>query len=103
MSRFTGVAVVKAANIYFDGRVTSRTIEFADGTTKTLGVMLPGEYKFNTGRPELMEIQSGKLQWRPAGSSEWQPIQGGQAFNVVGNSSFELQVTEVADYICSFL
>ena len=36
-------------------------------------------------------------------SSEWQAIHGGQAFNVVGNSSFELQVTEVADYICSFL
>jgi uncharacterized protein YaiE (UPF0345 family) len=103
MSRFSGVTVVKAANLYFDGRVTSRTIEFPDGTTKTLGVMLPGEYKFNTGRPELMEIQSGALQWRPAGATEWQSIQGGQAFNVDGNSYFELQVTQVADYICSFL
>ncbi|MFN6027905.1 MAG: pyrimidine/purine nucleoside phosphorylase, partial [Planctomyces sp.] len=99
MSRFSGVTVVKAANIYFDGRVTSRTIEFPDGTTKTLGVMLPGEYKFNTGRPELMEIQSGALQWRPAGATEGQSIQGGQAFNVDGNSYFELQVTQVADYI----
>jgi len=103
MSRFAGVTVVKAANIYFDGRVTSRTIEFPDGSTKTLGVMLPGEYKFNTGRPELMEIQSGTLLWRPAGGTDWLPVQGGQSFHVDGNSYFELQVTQVADYICSFL
>ncbi len=103
MSRFAGVAVVKAANIYFDGKVTSRTIEFPDGSTKTLGVMLPGNYKFNTGRPELMEIQSGELQWRPAGATEWQSVQGGQSFHVEGNSFFELQVSKIADYICSFL
>jgi uncharacterized protein YaiE (UPF0345 family) len=103
MSRFAGVTVVKAANIYFDGNVTSRTIEFPDGSTKTLGVMLPGNYKFNTGRPELMEIQSGELQWRPAGATEWQSVHGGQSFNVEGNSYFELQVSKVADYICSFL
>ena len=54
MSRFSGVTVVKAANVYFDGRVTSRTIEFPDGTTKTLGVMLPGEYNFSTGKREIL-------------------------------------------------
>jgi hypothetical protein len=50
-----------------------------------------------------MEIQSGTLLWRPAGGTEWQPVQGGQSFHVDGNSYFELQVTQVADYICSFL
>ena len=63
MSKFESVTVVKAANIYFDGKVTSRTVEFADGSTKTLGVMLPGAYKFNTGKPELMEIQAGELSY----------------------------------------
>ena len=42
MSEFTHVSVAKEANIYFDGQVISRTIIFADGTKKTLGVMLPG-------------------------------------------------------------
>jgi hypothetical protein len=60
MSKFESVSVVKAANVYFDGNVTSRSVEFADGSLKTLGIMLPGEYKFNTGKPELMEIQSGE-------------------------------------------
>ncbi len=103
MSTFEGVAVVKAANVYFDGKVTSRTVQFPDGSIKTLGIMLPGEYKFNTGKPELMEIQSGELTWCPADSTEWRSVQGGQEFHVAGNSSFQLKVTKVTDYICSFL
>lgn len=103
MNKFESVAVVKAANIYFEGNVTSRTVEFADGSIKTLGIMLPGEYKFNTGKPELMEIQAGALTYCLAGETQWHEVKGGQAFNVPGNSCFELKVTEVADYICSFL
>ena len=103
MSRFEGVSVVKAANVYFDGKVTSRTVEFPDGSIKTLGIMLPGEYKFNTGKPELMEIQSGELTWCAANETEWHPIQGGQSFHVAGNSFFLLKVTKITDYICSFL
>ena len=41
MSHFNNVNVKKEANIYFDGKVTSRTVEFNDGTRKTLGIMLP--------------------------------------------------------------
>ncbi|MFN9720077.1 MAG: pyrimidine/purine nucleoside phosphorylase [Planctomycetota bacterium] len=103
MSKFAGVTVVKAANIYFDGKVTSRTIEFHDGSVKTLGVMLPGEYKFNTGKPELMEIQSGRLAYCLDGETLWHDVKGGEAFHVPGQSSFHLKVSEVADYICSFL
>jgi uncharacterized protein YaiE (UPF0345 family) len=103
MSRFESVTVVKAANVYFDGKVTSRTIEFPDGSTKTLGVMLSGEYQFNTAKPELMEIQSGELSWCLAGESEWHEIRGGQSFHVPGNSSFRMKVGKVTDYICSFL
>ena len=103
MSKFESVKVVKAANIYFDGKVTSRTVEFADGSIKTLGIMLPGEYKFNTGKPELMEIQSGQLSYCLAGETQWHNVKGGQSFNVPGNSYFELKVAHVADYICSFL
>lgn len=103
MSKFESVNIVKTANIYFDGKVTSRTVEFADGSIRTLGIMLPGEYKFNTGKPELMEIQSGQLSYCLAGETQWHDVRGGQSFNVPGNSYFELKVTQVADYICWFL
>lgn len=37
MSKFENVNVIKKANIYYDGKVTSRTVEFADGSIKSLG------------------------------------------------------------------
>ncbi|MGZ8496400.1 MAG: pyrimidine/purine nucleoside phosphorylase, partial [Candidatus Binatia bacterium] len=60
-SEFTNVTVIKKANVYFDGKVVSRTVVFADGSKKTLGIMQPGEYEFGTGDKELMEIISGEL------------------------------------------
>jgi len=56
MSEFQNVTVVKRANVYFDGKVVSRTVVFADGAKKTLGIMQPGEYEFSTGDKEIMEI-----------------------------------------------
>ena len=37
------------------------TVVFEDGSKKTLGIMMPGEYEFNTGAPELMEYYAGDL------------------------------------------
>ena len=102
MSEIKNVTVIKEANVYFDGRVSSRTILFPDGTQKTLGIMLPGEYQFNTGDKELMEILSGEMEVSIAGG-EWQTIAGGQAFEVPAQSSFNLMVKKVSDYCCSFL
>ncbi len=103
MSQFKSVDVTIAANLYFDGKVSSRSITFADGSTKTLGIMLPGEYEFGTGAAELMEITQGKLDVLLPGESEWQTIVGGESFNVPGESKFQVRVSEVTDYICSFL
>ena len=103
MSKFEGVIVVKAANVYFEGKVSSRTVEFPDGSSKTLGLMLPGEYSFNTQKPELMEITSGQVSFRIAGEDSWQNAGGGESFNVPGDSSFEIRAEQITDYICSFL
>ena len=54
-----------------DGAVTSRTLEFASGERKTLGIMQPGEYRFTTGKPELMEILSGSVSVRLDGEASW--------------------------------
>ena len=61
MDNYKNVDVDKLANIYFEGKVVSRNVFLKDGSKKTLGVMLPGEYEFNTESRELMEIISGKL------------------------------------------
>jgi purine/pyrimidine-nucleoside phosphorylase len=103
MSIFENVMVTKKANIYFNGKVTSRTITFADGSKKTLGIMLPGDYSFNTDDRELMEIISGTLQVLLPGTGNWQTFQEGASFEVPAKSSFSLKVAGVTDYCCSFL
>ncbi len=103
MSEFKGVTVVKKANIYFDGKVTSRTVIFADGSKKTLGIMLPGEYEFSTGAKELMEVLSGEMEVLLPGDAAWKNISGGQAFEVSGNAKFKLRVKTLSDYCCSFI
>ncbi|MDA8173564.1 MAG: pyrimidine/purine nucleoside phosphorylase [Nitrospiraceae bacterium] len=100
---FEHVKVVTKANIYFDGGVTSRTVLFEDGSKKTLGIMQPGQYEFNTGKAELMEITSGDLDVRLPGSQQWKPVKGGESFEVPANSSFIMKVKSVTDYCCSFL
>ncbi len=102
MSEFNNVSIVKKANVYFDGKVVSRTVKFDDGTTKTLGFMQIGEYTFNTAEAEVMEILAGELVVLLP-NSDWQTVKGGEAFNVPANSQFTMKVHQPSDYICSFL
>ena len=103
MDLFENVKVEKNANVYFDGRVTSRNIFFTDGTKKTLGVMLPGSYEFGTEKKEIMEIQSGTLKVLLPEETEWLDIKGGTSFEVPANSKFKLEVLELSDYCCSYI
>lgn len=100
---FENVTAVKKANIYFDGKVTSRTIIFPNGSKKTLGVMLPGEYEFSTNAAEVMEVLGGSMVVQLPTSDEWVTFMEGQAYNIPANSKFKLKINEVADYCCSFL
>ena len=100
-TRFENVTVDKKANVYFDGNVTSRTVLFADGTKKTLGIMLPGEYEFSTSQKEEMDFSAGKLEYHLEGEG-WKTIDGQGAFIVPANSKFKLKVYSVADYCCSY-
>ena len=102
MSTFENVTIVREANFYFDGKVTSRTVQFADGTHKTLGIMLPGEYEFGTEAAENMEIMAGKMDVLLPGETDWRAIEGGQDFDVPANAKFKLVVHSAADYCCSY-
>lgn len=103
MSQFDHVSVVKKANVYFDGKVTSRAVLLPDGTKKTLGIMLPGEYEFGTDCLEVMEILSGDLKVLLPGETDWLHIQGEGEFKVPANTTFKLQVAQVTDYCCSYI
>lgn len=103
MSEFKNVTVVKKANVYFDGKVTSRTIVFADGTKKTLGFMLQGDFEFNTGAKEIMEVLGGEMDVLLPGATGWITVKAGASFEVPADSKFGVKVKHQADYCCSFI
>jgi uncharacterized protein YaiE (UPF0345 family) len=91
------------ANVYFDGRCVSHGITLADGTKKSVGVILPATLTFNTGAPEVMETVAGACIVLLPGQNEWQTFGPGQSFDVPGNASFQIKVEgEPYHYICHF-
>ncbi|MDP2808920.1 MAG: pyrimidine/purine nucleoside phosphorylase [Rhodocyclaceae bacterium] len=102
MSQFDNVSVVKKANVYFDGKCVSHTVQFADGTKKTVGVILPATLTFNSGVPEIMETVAGTCRYRIEGG-DWKTCSEGERFEVPGNSSFDIEVTgDPYHYVCHF-
>ncbi len=91
------------ANVYFDGKCVSHSLTLADGSKKSVGVILPSTLSFNTGAPEVMEGTGGSCDYLLAGSSEWVASGPGQKFSVPGSSSFQIRVSgEPYSYICHF-
>ena len=104
MTEFEDVRIIKKANIYFNGKVTSRSLIFSDGSRKTLGLMLPGEYEFNTDDKEIIEILSGDLEVLLLPKEEsWNKISVGESFEVPAQSKFGLRVKNITDYCCSYV
>lgn len=102
MNQFNNVTVIKKANLYFDGKVSSRTVLFSDGSKKTLGIIMQGTYEFGTADKEIMEILSGSGRYLISGSQEWIRFQEGDRFEVPANSSFQIETVEITDYCCSY-
>jgi uncharacterized protein YaiE (UPF0345 family) len=97
-----GVTVTTTASVYFDGKCVSHGLTFADGTKKSVGVVLPATLTFNTGAPEIMECVAGGCDYKLAGSDAWLSSKPGDKFSIPGNSSFDIRVTEAYHYICHF-
>ncbi|MGA3208578.1 MAG: pyrimidine/purine nucleoside phosphorylase [Syntrophales bacterium] len=100
--RFDDVTVICKANIFFEGKVVSHTILFKDGSKKTIGLIQPGSFKFNTDAPEKMEITAGNCLVRRAGEKQWKIYSTGESFQVSGESWFEIVVDgNIVEYVCS--
>lgn len=103
-TEFKNVTAVAKANVYFDGKVISHTIITADGAKKTLGLIYPGAYHFNTGAPEIMAITAGRCVVRIKGETSDQTFTAGTHFHVPGNSAFDIKVEDgICEYVCSFV
>ena len=103
-TQFSGVTVHTKANVYFDGKVVSHTVLFADNSKKTLGLIYAGSYHFGTGAPERMEIVAGACRVTLDGQTAVKDYAAGTYFDVPGKSGFTIEVKGgICEYICSFL
>ena len=103
MQQIDQVSVTTKANVFFDGKCISHTVQFADGSKKSVGVILPATLTFNTGAPEVMEGVAGQCRVRLQGESEWKTYGAGESYPVPANSSFDIEVSgEPYHYICHF-
>ena len=102
--QFSGVTVLTKANVYFDGKVVSHTVQLPDGAKKTLGLIYAGSYHFGTGAPERMEIVAGACRVTLDGQAAVKEYPAGTFFDVPGKSGFTIEVPAgLCEYICSFL
>ena len=100
--KIDNISVTTQASVYFDGKCVSHGITFADGTKKSVGVVLTYTLTFNTGAAEIMECVAGCCDYKLKGSNDWIKSSAGEKFSVPGNSSFDIRVTEPYHYICHF-
>ncbi len=98
----SNVSITTKANVYFDGKCVSHSFTQADGTKKSVGVVLPSTLTFNTGAAEIMECTGGSCEYKLKGSDAWVTSSAGSKFSVPANSSFEIKVAESYHYICHF-
>ena len=102
--QFTNVTVLTKANVYFDGKVVSHTVQFPDGNKKTVGLIYPGTFHFGTKAAERMELVTGNCRVKLDGQPQWKDYADGQLFEVPANSGFDIEVrTGICEYVCSFL
>ena len=102
MSDSIAASIRTRANVYFDGKCVSHSLELPDGTKKSVGVILPGTLTFKTGAPEVMELVDGRCRVRLPGSTAWADYAGGESFTVPGEASFDIEVTQTLHYVCHF-
>jgi uncharacterized protein YaiE (UPF0345 family) len=97
-----GARVATQANVYFDGKCVSHSLTLADGSRKSVGVVLPSQLTFRTGAAETMECVAGACEYKLAGSDRWLASGPGDRFDVPAESSFDIRVTQAYHYICHF-
>lgn len=88
-------------NAYFDGKVQSLGYE-RHGRKQTVGIVLPGEFRFTTDGPERMSIVNGELQAK-IGAGAWITYPAGTAFEVAAKTAFDVKATAPSAYWCEFI
>ena len=89
-------------NEYFDGKVKSFVVNSNEGK-KTVGVMEPGEYEFDTRTKETIMVVSGEFSVYFAEYEEWEDFGAGSTFEIPAGSKFKDKVTQDTAYIFEYV
>lgn len=100
---FDSVKVKIQVNSFFGGKVQSRTLIFPNGSRKTLGVYLPGDYEFHSDGPEKVLMTAGSVEVFFPGDTDWRRVGVGEVYMVPANTVFKVRCAELSEYICDFL
>ena len=83
-------------NTYFNNTVQSLGFVQADGTKATAGVLLPGEYTFNTNDEEHMQVVSG------ACTMNEKIMHPGETYVAPAKTALKIVATESVAYLCTY-
>ena len=100
--RIDNVNLTTQANVYFDGKCVSHSFTLADGTKKSVGVVLASTLTFGTAAAEIMECVGGACEYKLAGTDHWVAQGAGDKFSVPANSKFDIRVGQAYHYICHY-
>ena len=101
--RLDHVELETKANVYFDGRVTSRTCYREDGSRFTLGIITAGSYTFDVGEREHVQLIAGEAEILLPGETAWSRVAAPASFFAPANASFQIRSTGVVEYLCDYL
>ena len=87
-------------NEYLEGKVKSLGFE-SGGNRFTAGVMLPGEFTFDTEQEEHITVTVGRLEIQPPGK-QWKVVKIGETVVIPPKSKFNLKVAQPASYVCKY-
>jgi hypothetical protein len=99
--QFNQVSVGKKANVFFDGKCVSHTVTLADGTRKSVGVILPSQLRFDLSTKEVMEAVEGSAFVSINGAPEL-TFTSGQSWEVEAGGYFVIRVDAPFHYVCHF-
>lgn len=100
--RLKHVELESKANVYFDGRVTSRTCYREDGSRFTLGIITAGSYTFDVGEREHVQLIAGEAEVLLPGEQAWQRVAAPGSFGAPAGCSFQIRTTGVVEYLCDY-
>lgn len=100
---FDPVKLMGPANVYFDGKVNSRTFYDNQGQKKTLGFVVAGEYEFSTSTIEEMELYAGEFELMLPGENTYRKYVAGDTFTIPCGIHFKVRSQTFADYCCTYV